>query len=183
MEFKKTNIFGLYIIKPKKYKDNRGFFLESFQKQRYESLFGKKKFVQDNFSQSKKNVIRGLHYQLKNSQDKLIYVTHGRLLDVIVDLRKSSPTFLNIFKIHLSDKNNLQLYIPKGCANGILSLTDDLSLNYKCTDYYNPSSAYGIRWNDPVLKIRWGIKYPILSNQDKNLPFLSDLQKNNLLPR
>ena len=76
-----------------------------------------------------------------------------------------------------------QLYIPKGCANGILSLTDNLSLNYKCTDYYNPSSAYGIRWNDPVLKIRWGIKNPILSNQDKNLPFLSDLQKNNLLPR
>tara|TARA_X000000950_G_scaffold273883_1_gene358215 strand:+ start:214 stop:765 length:552 start_codon:yes stop_codon:yes gene_type:complete len=183
MEFKTTNINGLILIKPKKFKDNRGFFLESFQKSNYEKIVGKHVFVQDNFSKSKKNVIRGLHYQLKNSQDKLIYVTQGALMNVVVDLRKSSPTFLCKFKIKLSDNNNLQLFIPKGCANGILSLSEELSLNYKCTDYYNPSSALGIRWNDPTININWGIEKPILSSQDKKLPFYKDLLINNLLPR
>ena len=135
------------------------------------------------FPNQKKNVIRGLHYQLKNPQDKLIFVTNGQLLDYVVDLRKSSKTFLNVFKIKLSDKNNLQLFIPKGCANGILSLSDNLTLNYKCTDYYNPSASYGIRWNDPQLKLRWGVSNPILSTQDKNLPYLEDLFKLNLLPK
>ena len=183
MKFKTTNIKGLIVIKPNKFNDKRGFFLESFQKKNYAKIIGNHVFVQDNFSKSKKNVIRGLHYQLKNSQDKLIYVTNGELMNVVVDLRKSSPSFLCKFKIKLSDYNNLQLFIPKGCANGILSLSDNLSLNYKCTDYYNPSSALGIRWNDPTLKINWGIENPLLSSQDKKLPFYKDLLINNLLPR
>ena len=110
MEFKTTNIKGLIVIKPKKFRDKRGFFLESFQKKNYIKIIGNHVFVQDNFSKSKKNVIRGLHYQLKNSQDKLIYVTHGELINVVVDLRKSSPSFLCKFKIKLSDYNNLQLF-------------------------------------------------------------------------
>ena len=183
MEFKTTNIEGLIIIKPKKFKDSRGFFLESFQKKRYEKIIGRYKFVQDNFSKSKKGVIRGLHFQLKNPQDKLIYVTNGSLLNVVVDLRQSSPTFLKKFQIQLSYKNCFQLFIPKGCANGILALSDELSLNYKCSDYYNPSFALGVRWDDPTLNIKWGIKKPILSFQDKNLPLFKELLNKKLLPR
>ena len=183
MKLSLTNIHGLVLIKPEKYIDNRGYFLESFQSKRYKKLIGGIKFVQDNFSKSKKNVLRGLHYQLKNPQDKLIYVTNGELLDYVVDLRTSSSTFLQTFKIKLSDKNNYQLFIPKGCANGILTLSDNVSLNYKCSDYYNPKYSFGVRWNDPDLNLKWNIKEPILSKQDKHAPFLKDLIENKLLPK
>lgn len=175
----KTNIHGLKVIDLKSNFDKRGVFVESFVKKKYGFIDGLT-FKQDNFSISKKNVIRGLHYQIKNQQDKLIYVTQGKLLNYTVDIRKGSPSYLNIFSIILSADKFNQIFVPKGCANGILSLTNNLILNYKCTDYYNPNFSLGIKWNDPYLNLKWGIKNPIVSVNDKKLPLLSQIDQSNL---
>lgn len=175
MKIKNTNIHGLKIINFKPNFDSRGVFIESYVKKKYKFLKSVN-FKQDNFSISKKFVLRGLHYQLKNSQDKLIHITNGKLTNFTVDLRKGSPTFLNIFSITVDSKEFIQLFIPKGCANGILSLSDNLILNYKCSDYYNPTQSMGVRWDDPDLKINWGIKNLIISNNDKKLPYLSQIE-------
>tara|TARA_Y200000002_G_C22633821_1_gene643734 strand:+ start:867 stop:1421 length:555 start_codon:yes stop_codon:yes gene_type:complete len=179
MKIFKTNIHGLMIIKFNKNKDNRGTFIESYVKKKYKFLKNID-FIQDNYSISKKNVLRGLHYQIKNSQDKLIHITNGKLINFTVDLRKGSPSFLQIFSRIISSDEFIQLFIPKGCANGILSLSNNLILNYKCSDYYNPLFSSGIRWDDPDLDLNWGTKKPILSRNDKNLPFLSKINHKDL---
>lgn len=133
---------GLLILQPRVFKDERGFFYEVFQAERYKDL-GIPPFVQDNFSRSIQNVIRGLHYQLPHPQGKLVYVTRGHVFDVAVDIRKSSPTFGQWFGIHLTDENHTQLYIPPGFAHGFCTLSDEADFHYKCTEYYFPQGEQG----------------------------------------
>ncbi len=174
MNITETNLKGCFIIEPTVYKDDRGYFLESYRKQLLDSAIGHEiMFVQDNQSVSKKGVLRGLHFQKgAYSQAKLVQVIKGKVVDVVVDIRKHSETFGQHFKIRLSDRNNKILFIPKGMAHGFLSLTDETIFTYKCDEYYNQSSEGGIIFNDSELNIDW--EYPlekiILSQKDLDLP-------------
>jgi dTDP-4-dehydrorhamnose 3,5-epimerase len=167
MILEKTFIQDLIILTPHVYTDQRGYFMESFNQKKIEKLI-KDRFVQDNESLSKKDVLRGLHFQLPPfAQSKLIRVIKGSILDVAVDLRKESQTYGQHFKHVLSGENKKQLYIPKGFAHGFLCLEEDTILNYKCSAYYNAHSEDAILWNDPTLNIDWGIKHPILAEKDQ----------------
>lgn len=161
---------GLLVIQPDKYKDERGFFLETWQKKRYKDLGISEDFVQDNWSRSKQNVLRGLHYQKENPQGKLVSVRNGSIFDVVVDIRKNSKTFGKWYGKELNDRNNLQLYIPQGFAHGFSVLSKIADFCYKCTEYYNFKDEAGIIWNDPELNIDWKIESPIVSEKDKQLP-------------
>ena len=159
---------GPKIIKTDIYKDKRGFLKETFRK----NLFGKKNFPFDVMSYSKKNVLRGLHLQQKNSQAKLITVLSGKIFDVCVDCRKKSKTFGKYFSIILSDKNNKSLLIPAGFAHGFYTLTDRSVMHYKCSKYRDAKSEMGLLWSDKDLKIKWPLKKLIISKKDKkNLSF------------
>lgn len=167
MILEKTFIKDLILLKPQVYTDERGYFMESFNQKKIEKVI-KDTFVQDNESLSKKNVLRGLHFQMPpHAQAKLIRVVKGSILDVAVDLRKDSDTFGQHFKHVLSGENKLQLYIPKGFAHGFLCLEENTILNYKCSTYYNAGSEASILWNDRDLDIDWGIKNPILAEKDQ----------------
>ena len=156
MTFFETKIPDLFVIEPKIFKDERGFFYEVFQKARYKEILGiKLDFVQDNFSYSTEGVLRGLHYQIKKPQGKLINVLEGSIFDVAVDIRKDSSTFGQWFGLVLSDKNNKQLWLPPGMAHGFLVLSSSAKFFYKCTDYYDPSDEGCILWNDPSIDIDW----------------------------
>lgn len=157
---------GILIIEPKVFNDSRGCFFESFRQDRL-AEFGIPPFVQDNVSQSKRNVLRGLHYQLPRAQGKLIWVTRGTVWDVVVDIRKTSPTFGQWFATTLSEENHTQLYIPAGFAHGFCVLSEVVDFNYKCTDYYSPETERGIAWNDKDLNIPWPVKQPMLSPKDE----------------
>jgi dTDP-4-dehydrorhamnose 3,5-epimerase len=162
------NLKDAYIITNKKFEDDRGFFMESFNLKEFEKITGVGNFVQDNHSKSSKSVLRGLHYQIKHPQGKLVRCISGAVYDVIVDLRKSSPTFGKWFGVKLSE-NNLQLWVPPGFAHGFYTLTDFAEIQYKVTDYYYPEYDRTLLWNDSNLKIEWGIKEePILSKKDFN---------------
>ena len=163
MKIINTKIKGLKIIKSKIFKDNRGFLRETFRK----NLLNNQDFPFDIMSYSKKNVLRGLHFQSKNSQAKIITVTHGKIMDVAVDLRKNSPTFGKYFSLIISHNDDFSFYIPKNFAHGFLCLSKYCTINYKCSDYRNPSFEETLLWNDPVIKIKWPIKNPILSKKDK----------------
>lgn len=176
MKLIKTKIKGLKIIKSRIFTDSRGFLREAFNKK----LFKNQDFPFDIFSFSKKNVLRGLHFQSKNAQAKLITVTQGRILDVAVDLRKSSPTFGKYFSIILSHDDDISFYIPKNFAHGFLCLSKTCSIFYKCSDYRNPKHEQTLSWNDPDLNIKWPIKNPILSNKDKFVDLTLKKLKNNL---
>lgn len=143
------------LIEPKVFGDTRGFFFESFQVNRYREIGITHNFVQDNISHSKHGVLRGLHYQLKNPQGKLVMVLKGEVFDVIVDIRMSSPTFGKWMSVVLNDTNHRQLYIPPGFAHGFCVLSEQADFYYKCTDYYNPKDEFGIIWNDPKIAINW----------------------------
>ena len=164
MKLQKTKIPGPKIIKSKIFKDKRGYLRETFRNRLLKNL----NFPFDVMSFSKKNVLRGLHIQIKNNQAKIITVTHGKIFDVAVDLRKKSKTFGKYFSIIISDKSDFSFYIPKGFAHGFLCLSKRCTVNYKCSDYRNPKSEKTIKWNDKSLNIKWPIKNPILSNKDKN---------------
>jgi len=167
MILEKTNIEDIILLTPRVYKDERGYFMESYNQKKVEILI-KDRFVQDNESVSHKNVLRGLHFQLPpHAQSKLIRVIKGSILDIAVDLRKDSSTYGEHFKHVLSGENKKQLYIPVGFAHGFLSLEDNTILNYKCSDYYSASAEASIIWNDPQLKIDWGIENPILAEKDQ----------------
>ena len=167
MQIIQTKFPGLIIYKRKTHKDNRGFFRELFS-----NAVLKKKFVFDYYSLSKKNVIRGMHLQLKKPQGKLITVLSGKIYDVALDCRQNSKTFGKFFSIELSDKDNTSVYIPEGFAHGFCSLTKSSLLHYKCTNYRDEKSELGIAWNDPKLNIKWPVKKPIISNKDrKNISF------------
>jgi len=161
-----TNLKDAYVITNKKFEDERGFFMESFNLKEFEKIVGKYNFVQDNHSKSSKGVLRGLHYQIEHSQGKLVRCISGAVYDVIVDLRKSSSSFGKWFGIKLSE-NNLQLWVPPGFAHGFYTLTDTAEFCYKTTDYYHPEYDRTLLWNDSDLGIEWGLnKEPILSNKD-----------------
>ena len=150
MEYKKTTIEGVYIIEPKVFNDARGYFFEAWKKEDFEQHIGKVEFVQDNESKSSYGVLRGLHYQKGDcSQAKLVRVIKGKVLDVAVDIRKSSPTFGKYVMVELSDENKRQFFIPRGFAHGFLVLSDEAIFTYKVDNAYAPQADAGIRWNDP----------------------------------
>ena len=163
MFIKKTKIEGLIILKTKIFKDSRGSLKEVYQRR-----ILKKNFVFDVMSKSKKGVLRGLHVQTTHSQAKLITVTHGKIFDVAVDLRKKSRTFGKYHSLIISEDSDFSFYIPKGFAHGFLCLSNKCTVNYKCSTYRNSKSEKTLKWNDKTLNIRWPVKSPILSNKDKN---------------
>jgi dTDP-4-dehydrorhamnose 3,5-epimerase len=150
-----TKLPGVKIIEPRIFGDTRGFFFESYQQKRYQDSDIALPFVQSNVSRSKCGVLRGLHYQLKYPQGKLVMVTFGEVYDVAVDIRVNSPTFGQWISVILSDKNHRQLYVPPGFAHGFCSLSEQVDFHYSCTDYYHPEDECGIIWNAPGLNIDW----------------------------
>ena len=173
----KTKIDGVVIIEPKVFGDERGFFLETFQAERYKVLAGINiPFVQDNHSRSGKNVLRGLHFQKTNPQGKLVRVVRGEVFDVAVDIRKGSPTYGQWAGAILSEENKRQFWVPPGLAHGFVVLSDVADFEYKCTDYYDPSDEGCLMWNDTTVGIEWpeGIE-PILSAKDQSGLALGEL--------
>jgi len=173
MKLINTKIKDLKIIKTQIYKDKRGYLKEVYQNR----LIKKINFVFDVMSFSKKNVLRGLHIQIKKSQAKIITVTHGKIFDVAVDLRKNSKTFGKHYSIIITDKSNFSFYIPKGFAHGFLCLSQNCTINYKCSEYRNSKSEATLDWQDKELGIKWPIKKPIISQKDKNGLKLQDIKK------
>lgn len=174
MQLTQTPIEGLLIITPKVFQDSRGYFFESFHRQKWEDVL-QTHFVQDNESQSAKGVLRGLHFQKPPyAQAKLVRVIKGSVLDVAVDLRKKSPTFGQYFKIILSAENKLQFFIPEGFAHGFVALEDQTIFSYKCSNYYYPESEGAIIWNDKQLGIDWEITNPLISDKDNKALTLSE---------
>ena len=171
MKIENTFIEDLLIVNVDQYLDERGFFQEQYSYRHYKENVFKNEFVQDNLTFSKKNVLRGLHFQKHKPQSKLISVVLGEIFDVAVDIRPESKTFLKYFSINLSDKNKKQLFIPKGFAHGFFVLSDFAYVNYKCSDYYDSSDNSGIIWNDDTISVEWPLNglNPILSEKDKNL--------------
>lgn len=173
-----TKLAGVVIIEPKVFGDHRGFFLESFQQERYATEAGiTLPFVQDNHSRSSKGVLRGLHYQKTKPQGKLVRVVRGEVLDVAVDIDPTSPTYGQYEAVLLSEDNHRQFWVPPGYAHGFVVLTDVADFEYKCTDYYDPSDEGGVLWNDPEIGIDWHIQNPKLSEKDSVLPTLAQLRE------
>lgn len=174
----KTDIQGVVIVEPKVFGDHRGYFFESFSEKDFAEAVGEVKFVQDNESKSSYGVLRGLHFQKPpHAQAKLVRVVKGRVLDVAVDLRKSSPTFGKHVAVELTEENHRQLFIPRGFAHGFVVLSDEAVFQYKCDNYYAPQSEGSVLWNDPDIGIQWGIPSEdvMLSEKDANAPLLKDL--------
>lgn len=169
MQAIKTSIPEVFIFEPKVFGDDRGFFFESFNQKVFEEATGlKPEFVQDNHSKSAKNVLRGLHYQIQQAQGKLVRVTAGEVYDVVVDIRKSSPTFGQHVGVRLSGENKRQLWIPPGFAHGFVVLSDSAEFLYKTTDFYAPQYERSIIWDDPDIAIDWPIEdAPLLSGKDQ----------------
>jgi dTDP-4-dehydrorhamnose 3,5-epimerase len=178
MNVVETKLHDCVIIEPKVFGDERGFFLETFQAERYADLAGiTLPFVQDNHSRSSNAVLRGLHYQKTKPQGKLVRVVRGEVYDVAVDIRQGSPTFGQWEGVILSEENKRQFWVPPGFAHGFLVLSDTADFEYKCTDYYDPSDEGSVLWNDPDLDIPWPIATPILSNKDASAYRLVDLTR------
>lgn len=182
-----TSIEGLWIIEPLVYGDHRGFFMESYSERDFAEIGITERFVQDNHSKSKKGVLRGMHFQTRYTQGKLVRVTAGSVLDVVVDLRNESPTFGMWEAVLLSKQNQRMFYVPPRFGHGFLTLEDDSEFQYKCTEYYAPEYDCGIRWNDPTVNIKWNFTdfgmteaEVQLSDKDMNLPFLQNLDFMNL---
>jgi len=177
MRFIETALKGAYIIEPEVFRDHRGFFLESYNRKVFEEHGLNVDFVQDNHSLSDKpGVLRGLHFQRPPyEQTKLVRVVAGRVLDVIVDLRKGSPTYGEWLSVELSMDNKRILFVPKGFAHGFCTLEEKSQVLYKVDEFYNPGADGGLRWNDSDVAISWPTREPIMSEKDKNLPLLSDL--------
>ncbi|MFJ4393581.1 dTDP-4-dehydrorhamnose 3,5-epimerase [Pseudomonas sp. NPDC089396] len=171
-----TEIPDLLIIEPKVFGDSRGFFLESFNAREFAKATGvEARFVQDNHSRSQRGVLRGLHYQIDNPQGKLVRVTQGEVLDIAVDIRRSSPTFGRWVAARLNADDHRQFWIPPGFAHGFLVLSESADFLYKTTDYYNPAAERCIRWDDPQLAIDWGLEVPpLLSAKDQAGALLAD---------
>ncbi len=179
-KFIETKIKDLYIIEPKIFGDNRGYFMETYSKKAFSEAGLTMEFVQDNESRSKKGVLRGMHFQRKHSQGKLVRVTEGSVYDVAVDLREGSKTYGQWEGVLLTHENKRQFYIPEGFAHGFLVTSEVAVFNYKCTDFYAPEYDSGILWNDPDVGIVWpleGIKEVLLSEKDKKQKTLKELNK------
>jgi dTDP-4-dehydrorhamnose 3,5-epimerase len=178
MKATETTLKGCFILEPTVIPDGRGYFMESFNKQKFANLIGREvDFVQDNQSFSTRGVIRGLHYQCgEHAQAKLVRVLHGEVLDVAVDLRQNSPTYGKVETVLLSAENQKQFFVPRGFAHGFVVLSETAVFFYKCDNYYNKSSEGGVYFNDPELEINWQIPHNelIISEKDQNLPPLKD---------
>lgn len=167
MEFLPTELPGVIFVEPKVFEDERGFFMESYHKARFAAAGINVEFVQDNHSRSGRGVLRGLHYQLKHPQGKLVRIIRGEALDVAVDLRRSSPTFGRWVGCVLSETNRRQLYVPPGFAHGFCVTSDVADVLYKCTDIYHPEDERTLLWNDPALAIDWPVTNPVVSAKDQ----------------
>ena len=176
MKVTESGIKGVFIIEPDVYEDDRGFFMETFHNERYRKLLGiNLDFVQDNISRSSKNVLRGMHFQKNYPQGKIVKASRGEILDVVVDLRKGSPTYGTWESFRLSEKNKLQVWIPPGFAHGFLVMSDSADIDNKCTEYYHLEDELCLMWNDPEVAIDWTINEPIVTGKDKKGLSLKDL--------
>ena len=180
MKTVKTGIEGVLIFEPKVFGDDRGFFMETWSRDRYKEAGLDVEFVQDNISSSSRGVLRGLHYQNPQPQGKLVQVLKGEVLDVAADICVGSPTFGKVATCLLSDENHRQFYVPAGFAHGFCVLSETALFLYKCTAFYNAGAEGGLLWNDPDLGIDWPVADPILSEKDLNAPRLKDIPKENL---
>lgn len=176
----KTDLPGVIILEPKVFGDQRGYFLETFQAERYRNAGVDRNFVQDNLSFSARGVLRGLHFQKRNPQAKLVQVLKGSVYDVAVDIRLGSQTFGKWTGVELSEDNHRQFFIPEGFAHAFCVLSDTALFSYKCSDYYRPDDEGGIIWSDPGIGIKWPIKDPVLSQKDSLYPRLSGIGPENL---
>ena len=174
---KETPIKDLIIIEPKVFGDERGFFQETYNKESFSELGLNMEFVQDNHSKSKKGVLRGLHFQTKNVQGKLVRVTRGAVYDVAVDLRSDSPTFGEWYGVLLTEKNKMMFYVPEGFAHGFLTLEDDTEFLYKCTNLYSPEYNNGVIWNDPTISIDWKFEEFNITEEDLTISDKDKVQK------
>lgn len=181
LEVIKEPLPGLLVIKPRVFKDERGFFLETWQKERYQEIGIREDFVQDNWSRSTKGVLRGLHFQKEHPQGKLVSVRSGKVFDVAVDIRKDSPTFGQWFGEELSEDNHLQMYVPSGFAHGFCVLSETANFVYKCTEYYYPNDEGGILFNDETLAIDWPINEGSIVTSDKDKENLSYIEFRKML--
>lgn len=180
MNLEETELDGVVILKPQAFEDDRGWFLESWSRRRYEQAGIGQPFVQDNVSFSQKGVLRGLHFQNPNAQGKLVQVLSGEVYDVAVDIRVGSPSFGKWVSAVLSASNHKQMYVPAGFAHGFVVLSETAVFSYKCTDYYNPAAEGGVIWNDPEIDIDWPTKEPLLSKKDATYPCLKDIPADKL---
>lgn len=180
MNIIKTDIEDVIIIEPKVFGDHRGWFTETYSKEKFKELGIDIDFIQDNHSLSaQKGTLRGLHFQLNpKAQTKLVRCTKGKILDVAVDIREGSPTYKKWIAVELSEENKKQLLVPKGFAHGFITLTDNVEVQYKVDEYYSPENDRSIRFDDPDISIDWGIDNPILSEKDLNAPMLSESDSN-----
>lgn len=180
MKVIKTRLPGVLAVEPVVFGDARGFFMETWHKDRYLEAGLPAVFVQDNVSFSTRGVLRGLHFQNPNAQGKLVYVLHGEIFDVAVDIRVGSPTFGHWVGMILSSDNKRQLYVPEGFAHGFCVTSETALVAYKCTDFYNPRAEGGIIWNDPDIGIAWPCDNPVLSEKDQRFAALKDLPPDKL---
>ena len=171
MEVVSTPIAGVLLIKPKIWGDARGYFVETWQQERYTAAGINLPFVQDNHSMSTYGILRGLHFQKTRPQGKLVYVSLGKVFDVAVDIRPASPTFGQWYGVELTQENQWQLWIAPGLAHGFAVTSETAHFHYKCTDYYCPEDEGAIRWNDPTFNVRWPVANPRLSEKDAAAPF------------
>ena len=176
MNIIKTEIEGVVIIELKVFGDNRGWFVETYSKEKFHQIGIDVEFIQDNHSFSaQKGVLRGLHFQHPPmAQTKLVRCTRGEILDVAVDIRKGSPTYKKWVAVKLNEENKRQLLVPKGFAHGFVTLTDNVEVHYKVDEYYSPENDRGIRYNDPEINVDWGVRDPIMSEKDLKAPLLVD---------
>jgi dTDP-4-dehydrorhamnose 3,5-epimerase len=175
MDIRKTKLEGVLVLEPRVFSDERGCFMETWNRRVYEDAGIKERFVQDNFAFSRKGVLRGLHFQHPHGQGKLVQVPAGEVFDVAVDIRVGSQTFGQWVGEVLSEQNHRQMYVPAGFAHGYCVLSETALFSYKCTDFYDASAEGGIVWNDPDIGIDWPVKKPILSVKDAKCPKLKDL--------
>jgi dTDP-4-dehydrorhamnose 3,5-epimerase len=176
MQLINTKLKGVKLLKPVIHRDQRGYLKESFSLQRYQQLLAiTEDFVQDNISESKQGVLRGLHFQKNNPQGKLVMAIHGVIFDVVADINPESPTYGEHIAVELSAENHLQLWVPPGYAHGFCVLSEAAQVLYKCTDYYQADDQGGVIWNCPKLAVKWPINDPVLSAKDRELPSLLEL--------
>src|SRR4030043_1429302 len=177
--FQPLDIPEIILIEPRRFEDTRGFFMETYKYSDFLRNGIQEHFVQDNYSRSVRDVLRGLHYQRNpHAQGKLIQCIRGKILDVAVDIRKGSPTFMQWISTELSEENNRMFYVPPGFAHGFIVVSDIADVIYKCTKEYSPEDDRGIIWNDPDIQIRWPIQEPVLSEKDSRHPLLRDADNN-----
>lgn len=181
MNVHKAELDGVVVIEPDVFNDQRGYFFETYNQNRYQEIGIKSNFVQDNLSFSKKGTLRGLHYQHPHDQAKLVQVIQGEVFDVVVDIRRESPTFGKWIGQYLSDENKKQIFVPEGFAHGFCVLSDTALFHYKCSDFYAPGCEGGILWSDPDVAVDWPLDSPIVSEKDAKLPCLKDIVED-LLP-